>query len=50
MANRGDGQPNINDINDIRNGFLLVKTLHTLFGLGEVAFLQVTITIIERDC
>jgi hypothetical protein len=50
MANRGDGQTNINDINHIRNGFLLAKVLHTVFGLGEVAFLQVAIMIIQREC
>lgn len=50
MANRGDGLPNIDDINDIRNGLLLVQVLHTVFGLGQVAFLKVAITIIEPEC
>jgi hypothetical protein len=49
MANRG-GQADMDDINDIRNGFLLAKPLHTVFGLGQVAFLKVAITIIEREC
>ena len=43
IENRGDGQDDINDINDIRNGLLLVSTLHKAFGFGEVAFLKVTI-------
>jgi hypothetical protein len=50
MANRGDGQPDIDDINDIRNGLLLAKALHTVFGLGQVAFLKVALTIIEQEC
>ena len=50
MANRGDGQVDIDDINDVRNGFLLAKALHTISGLGQVAFLKVAITIIEREC
>lgn len=49
MANRGDGQLDIDDINDIRNGLLLAKSLHTLLGLGEVAFLKVAIMIIGRE-
>jgi HNH endonuclease len=47
MASRGDGQLDIDDINDIRNGLLLSKVLHTVFGLGQVAFLKVAIMIIE---
>jgi hypothetical protein len=43
MANRGDGQDGVNDINDTRNGLLLVSMLHKAFGFGEVAFLKVTI-------
>ena len=49
MENRGDGQLNINEINDIRNGLFLVSALHTAFGFGEVAFLQVGIKIIQRE-
>ena len=50
MASRGDGQPDIDDINDFRNGLLLVKALQTVFGLGQVAFWKVALTIIEQEC
>ena len=35
------GGPDIDDINDIRNGLLLFQSLHTVIGLGEAAFLRV---------
>ena len=47
MENRGHSELDICDINDIRNGLLLNKILHKIFGLGEVAFLMVRITIIR---
>jgi len=50
MANRGGGQHGIDDINDVRNGLLLGKPLHVVFGLGQVAFLKVDIMIMEPEC
>jgi hypothetical protein len=47
MANRGGEQFDIDDINDIRNGLLLCQSLHTVLGLGQVAFLKVVKVIIE---
>ncbi len=38
---RGGERFDTNDINDIRNGLLLCQALHTVFGLGQVAFLKV---------
>lgn len=37
-----DGPNNLDNIHDTRNGLLLYGALHTVFGLGEVAFLKVT--------
>jgi len=48
MVNRGGGQHDINDINDIRNGLLLSLPLYTIFGLGQVAFLKVIKFIIAK--
>jgi len=44
MTNRGGERF---DINDIRNGLLLSQALHTVFGLGQVAFLKVVNMAIE---
>ena len=49
VANRGDGQDDINDINDIRNGLLLSQMLHRIFRDGDVAFLKVAM-VIEPEC
>ena len=50
MVNRGGRQEDINDINVSRNGLLLAKPLHTVFGAGEVevAFWRVRFIIIAN--
>ncbi|KAF5384119.1 hypothetical protein D9615_003271 [Tricholomella constricta] len=43
MAIRGDGQPDtpdIEDINDVRNGLYIYEPLHRLLGKGAMAFLK----------
>jgi hypothetical protein len=45
---RRDGPPNLNNINDTRNGLLLYRSLYKVFGLGEVAFLKVMTFIITN--
>ncbi|KIK06021.1 hypothetical protein K443DRAFT_307311 [Laccaria amethystina LaAM-08-1] len=40
VDHRGRPDDNINDINDIRNGFLLANHLHATFGAGDIAFLK----------
>ncbi|KAF9519399.1 hypothetical protein BS47DRAFT_31070 [Hydnum rufescens UP504] len=40
MLNRGDGDIDIDDINDVRIGLVLCNALHRKFEVGQVAFLK----------
>ena len=41
-----DNDLHLDSIDDTRNGLLIISTLHTLFDLGAVAFLQASSTIL----
>ena len=49
VMQRRDGPPNLDNINDTRNGLLLYYPLHKVFGRGEVAFLKVMTSIITMQ-